>query len=176
MFAKLAQFGHLARTHSAGTTTRPCNDNHPLRLIATQRPRRPALTCRWHETPSGALECVWGQSTLGREAPWAKALGAKALGAKALGAVPAPMPPATETANSEEPWSLRAHGALREARSRDRTLREEKMSAINNAILRAVVLWVHVGIGPLFGRGPIAQACRTMQQRARNSAATGHRP
>lgn len=49
------------------------------------------------------------------------------------------------------------------------------MSAINNAILRAVVLWVHVGIGPLFGRGPI-EACRTMQQRARNSAATGHRP
>ena len=66
MFAKLAQIGHFARTHSAGTTTRPCNDNHPLRLIATQRPRRPALTCRWHETPSGALECVWGQSTLGQ--------------------------------------------------------------------------------------------------------------
>jgi hypothetical protein len=61
MFAKLAQFGHFGRTHSAGVVARPCNDNHPLRLVvASARPRRATLACRWHVTPRGTLECVWG--------------------------------------------------------------------------------------------------------------------
>jgi hypothetical protein len=43
------------------------------------------------------------------------------------------------------------------------------MSSIKNIIIRAVALWVHVGIGPLLGCGPI-EACHTKQQYARKSA------
>jgi hypothetical protein len=46
------------------------------------------------------------------------------------------------------------------------------MSSINNVIVRAVALWIHVGIGPLLGCGPM-ETGQTAQQRSRNRAAIG---
>jgi hypothetical protein len=73
MFAKLAYFGHFGRTHGTRFAAWSSNDNHPLRLVVASRlPKRRALACHWHTTPSGTLECVWtveGTDTPGTAAP-----------------------------------------------------------------------------------------------------------
>jgi hypothetical protein len=42
------------------------------------------------------------------------------------------------------------------------------MSSVNNAILRVLILWFHVGIGPMIGRGPM-EACHAAQARKRGA-------
>ena len=54
MFAKRAKFPVAPNRWRARETAAPCNDNRPPR-----RTPRPVLFCRWHGTPSGALECSW---------------------------------------------------------------------------------------------------------------------
>jgi hypothetical protein len=61
MIVKLKKF-HLARAAAprSGATAIPCNDNAPVRVVAlSRRAQRPALLCRWQQTPAGALECGW---------------------------------------------------------------------------------------------------------------------
>jgi hypothetical protein len=61
MIVKRKKF-HFARaaTPRSGATAIPCNDNAPVRrVVASRRVRRPALFCRWQQTPAGALECSW---------------------------------------------------------------------------------------------------------------------
>ena len=61
MFAKRANFPVARSRRQWRGTAAPCNDNRPsLRLAAApRRTPRPVLFCRWHRTPSGALECSW---------------------------------------------------------------------------------------------------------------------
>jgi hypothetical protein len=48
-------------------------------------------------------------------------------------------------------------------------LQEDDMSSVNEAVLRAVVLWLHAGIGPMFGAGPM-ELCTKIHTRRRKFA------
>jgi len=47
-----------------------------------------------------------------------------------------------------------------------------EVAVINRALFRVVVLWLHAGIGPLLGAGPM-EACRNRHKCARKSASAG---
>jgi len=62
MIARRAKFAIAARqAQRRDRFAASCNDNRPVRAVAAppQRKLRPVLFCRWHRTPSGALECAW---------------------------------------------------------------------------------------------------------------------
>jgi hypothetical protein len=42
------------------------------------------------------------------------------------------------------------------------------MSTFGKAVLQAVALWLHLGIGPLFGGGPMESLHKTQSRRARS--------
>jgi hypothetical protein len=67
MFTKRAQFhmfGVGRGGHSAAPAG-PCNDNHSVRRLAANVERMPrrVLGCRWRQTPTGRLECMWHVET-----------------------------------------------------------------------------------------------------------------
>jgi hypothetical protein len=61
MFAKLARCHGLGHRHAAPSKAAYCNDNHPVRRLASvSRAPRQALVCRWRRVPAtGRLECFW---------------------------------------------------------------------------------------------------------------------
>jgi hypothetical protein len=62
MFAKLARFQGMGPRHAAHSKPAYCNDNHPVRRLATVALRAPrhVLVCGWRQVPaSGRLECFW---------------------------------------------------------------------------------------------------------------------